>query len=73
MSSPSETQRERAVNGPSTARLLAAGVRAGVPFAIAPGNHDTRAVGWNGHGGSGRNDHPGRSLATAALGWEMVA
>jgi 4-azaleucine resistance transporter AzlC len=37
MSSPPETQPERAVNGPSTARLLAAGVRAGVPFAIAGG------------------------------------
>jgi 4-azaleucine resistance transporter AzlC len=37
MSSPPETHPERAVHGPSTARLLAAGVRAGVPFAIAGG------------------------------------
>jgi hypothetical protein len=26
---------------------------AGIPYAVAPGNHDTRAVGWNGHGGYG--------------------
>jgi 3',5'-cyclic AMP phosphodiesterase CpdA len=27
--------------------------RAGVPYSIAPGNHDTRAVGWDGNGGYG--------------------
>lgn len=27
--------------------------RRGIPYAIAPGNHDTRAVGWNGAGGYG--------------------
>ncbi len=26
---------------------------AGMPYSIAVGNHDTRAVGWNGHGGYG--------------------
>jgi hypothetical protein len=33
--------------------------RAGVPYAIAPGNHDTRAVGWNGHGGYGGGGYAG--------------